>query len=277
LDVFDVHRKLIDDYREFTTAFVDILDPRVKDHVDQELDRGEQWPEPWLSLNPMFESGGSITSLIGEGLLHPETERVFRIKQHIEDNGTRTITLHKHQREAVEVAKSGLSYVLTTGTGSGKSLAYIVPIVDRVLRQSKSRGVKAIIVYPMNALANSQVGELEKFLRFGYGAGREPVTFARYTGQEKPEDRDRVLADPPDMIVPSVNSNRTWSWPVMMMFSIRSSSTSGCSRPNPNKASKTAFATLSCSSIDNAPRPADRRSCASACSRSTMMERPISC
>ena len=47
----------------------------------------------------------------------------------------------------------------------------------------------------------------------------------------------------PGMIVPSVNSNRTVSWPVMMMFSIRSSSTSGCSRPNPNKASKTAFAT----------------------------------
>jgi ATP-dependent helicase YprA (DUF1998 family) len=148
LDVFDVHRKLIDDYREFTTAFVDILDPRVKDHVDQELDRGEQWPEPWLSLNPMFESGGSITSLIVEGLLHPETERIFRIKQHVEDNGTRTITLHKHQREAVEVATSGQSYVLTTGTGSGKSLAYIVPIVDRVLRQPKTRGVKAIIVYP---------------------------------------------------------------------------------------------------------------------------------
>ena len=43
--------------------------------------------------------------------------------------------------------------------------------------------------------------------------------------------------------MPSVSSSRTLSWPVMMMFSIRSSSTSGCSRPSPNKASKTAFAT----------------------------------
>ena len=54
--------------------------------------------------------------------------------------------------------------MLTTGTGSGKSLSYIVPIVDRVLREGSGRGVKAIVVYPMNALANSQVEELRKFL-----------------------------------------------------------------------------------------------------------------
>ena len=43
----------------------------------------------------------------------------------------------------------------------------------------------------MNALANSQLEELEKFLRHGYGEGREPVTFARYTGQEDDERRRR--------------------------------------------------------------------------------------
>ena len=62
-------------------------------------------------------------------------------------------------------------------------------------------GVKAIVVYPMNALANSQVGELEKFLKFGYPAGGEPVTFARYTGQESPDERRRILADPPDILL----------------------------------------------------------------------------
>jgi ATP-dependent helicase YprA (DUF1998 family) len=43
--------------------------------------------------------------------------------------------------------------------------------------------VKAIIVYPMNALANSQQHELTKFLKHGYPDGGEPVTFRRYTGQ----------------------------------------------------------------------------------------------
>lgn len=51
--------------------------------------------------------------------------------------------------------------MVTTGTGSGKSLTQIVPIVDHVLRNGTGRGVQAIIVYPMNALANSQLGELQ--------------------------------------------------------------------------------------------------------------------
>ncbi len=201
MDVFDVRQKLISDYRDFTTAFVDVSDERIKQHVAEQLDRGEQWPEPWLSLNPMFATGGSITSLVDEGLLHPECDRIFRLKHSVDDPGRGTITLHKHQRDALEVAQSDQSYVLTTGTGSGKSLAYMVPIVDRVLRQPKTRGIKAIVVYPMNALANSQVGELSKFLVNGYGEGREPVTFERYTGQESPEKRARILANPPDILL----------------------------------------------------------------------------
>src|SRR5208282_5231775 len=61
--------------------------------------------------------------------------------------------------------------------------------------------VRAIIVYPMNALANSQLWELEKYLRSGYGPNNEPVTFARYTGQESQADRDRIRANPPDILL----------------------------------------------------------------------------
>ena len=94
--------------------------------------------------------------------------------------------------------------MLTTGTGSGKSLAYIIPIVDRVLAAKAAGtyrpGIKAIVVYPMNALANSQLRELQKFLTIGYPEG-PPVTFDRYTGQESAEDRARIIADPPDILL----------------------------------------------------------------------------
>jgi hypothetical protein len=75
----------------------------------------------------------------------------------------------------------------TTGTGSGKSLSYFIPIVDHVLRAKRADpgrapSITAIVVYPMNVLCNSQLEELGKFLTLGYPPGSEPVTFARYTG-----------------------------------------------------------------------------------------------
>jgi ATP-dependent helicase YprA (DUF1998 family) len=70
-----------------------------------------------------------------------------------------------------------------------------------VLRSGSGKGIQAIVVYPMNALANSQAGELEKFLKYGYPENKEPVTYARYTGQESPEERDAILAHPPDILL----------------------------------------------------------------------------
>src|SRR6478735_4728861 len=206
MDVFKVHEQVIADYRAFTSGFVEVRDKHIKAFVDQQFDDGVQWPDPWVGLNPSFATGGSVPDLVREGLLHPEAERIFRRKSDVQDAGRDPIVLHRHQRQAVEMARTGASYVLTTGTGSGKSLAYIVPIVDAVLRENSDRGsrrpgVKAIVVYPMNALANSQVEELSKFLSYGYPEGGEPVTFARYTGQERPDERRRILADPPDILL----------------------------------------------------------------------------
>jgi ATP-dependent helicase YprA (DUF1998 family) len=203
VEVFRVRDRLIEDYRDFTGSFVDIHDKNIADHVRDRMARGYQWPDPWLSLNPNFASGGTITDLVAEGLLYPECERIFRLKDQNPDGPA--IRLHKHQREAIEAARTGASYVLTTGTGSGKSLAYIIPVVDRVLAAKAAGtyrpGIKAIAVYPMNALANSQLGELQKFLTIGYPDGQPPVRFGRYTGQESTEDRKRLIANPPDILL----------------------------------------------------------------------------
>src|SRR6266566_3780411 len=202
MDVFGVRDRLIDDYREFTGSFVDIHDKAIREHVAERMARGYQWPDPWLSLNPNFASGGTVTDLIAERLLHPGCERIFRLKDDNPDGPV--LRLHQHQREAIEAARTGSSYVLTTGTGSGKSLAYIIPIVDRVLAAKAAGtyrpGIKAIVVYPMNALANSQLRELQKFLTIGYPQG-PPVSFDRYTGQESPQDRARIIANPPDILL----------------------------------------------------------------------------
>lgn len=195
MDVFGVRDRLIDDYKEFTGSFVDIHDKAIGEHVDERMANGYQWPDPWLSLNPNFASGGTVPNLVAQQLLQPEATDIFRL-----DSGQQ-LRLHRHQKEAIEAAQTGQSYVLTTGTGSGKSLAYIIPIVDKVLRAkadgSYRPGIKAIVVYPMNALANSQLGELEKFL----GTENQQVTFARYTGQESQEKREAIIKNPPDILL----------------------------------------------------------------------------
>jgi superfamily II DNA/RNA helicase/very-short-patch-repair endonuclease len=200
MDVFELHRQLLDDYGRFTRSFVDIADKRIAETVEGAIDDGLLWPDPWVQLNPSFEPGGTPHEFVSNGMLHSECARIFRVKQDRDDFG-KPITLHRHQTDAITAARAGANYVLTTGTGSGKSLSYIVPIVDRVLRDGPGRGIRAIIVYPMNALANSQFGELEKFLQFGYPPGREPLTYARYTGQESDEERERITTHPPDILL----------------------------------------------------------------------------
>jgi ATP-dependent helicase YprA (DUF1998 family) len=203
MDVFAVRDQLVRDYREYAESFLTIKDERIRAHVGRELDEGLLWPDPPLQLNPAFESGGYIGDLVQEGVLHNECARVFRTgKEPAADSTGEPLRLHRHQAEAIRAARDGKNYVLTTGTGSGKSLAYIVPIVDHVLRVGAGDGrIKAIVVYPMNALANSQEEELRKFLGHGYPDGKGPVTFRRFTGQELEEEREEIRLAPPDIIL----------------------------------------------------------------------------
>ena len=199
MDVFQLRHRVVDDYQDYITSFISIQDERIQAEVDENLDAGLLWPEPRIGLNPTFETGGLIDEHVESGLLHPECSKIFRIKR--EDGYQSPMRLHRHQLEAIRAALTGDNYVLTTGTGSGKSLSYIIPIVNRVLRSGTGKGIRAIVVYPMNALANSQEEELKKFLQLGYGPGAEPVRFKRYTGQEPDEERQEIIANPPDILL----------------------------------------------------------------------------
>jgi ATP-dependent helicase YprA (DUF1998 family) len=166
MDVFALRNQLAQDYAVYIESFIHIADQRIREHVDQELDEGLLWPDPLLQLNLSFEPGPWIGELVDQGILHPQCHNIFRIKPG--DGPDRPLRLHKHRADAIHVGLSGDNYVLTTGTGSGKSLTYIIPIVNYVLDYGTGQGVQAIVVYPMNALANSQFNELEKSLCRGY-------------------------------------------------------------------------------------------------------------
>ena len=118
---------------------------------------GMLWPEVMVQLNPAFKPGRNTDQLIEAGVFHPDVRGAFSLP-----DGT-PWTFHIHQDRAFESVKSGKNLVMTTGTGSGKSLCYIGPVIDEVVRKGSGNGIKALVIYPMNALVNSQKQELENF------------------------------------------------------------------------------------------------------------------
>ncbi|MEU5929716.1 DEAD/DEAH box helicase [Streptomyces antimycoticus] len=210
MDVFRAHERLIEDYDEFTRSLVWVRDPAIRAHLKEERDRKSRWPDPWISLNPTFRRGGTVAELTESGdgdapALHRLCAQYFRDKRRTGGAGSEddtTLTLHYHQRQAIQVAASKSSYVLTTGTGSGKSLSYLLPIVNEVLKNPRPDSISAIIVYPMNALANSQMDELKRYLVDGVSEEDRRVTFDRYTGQEKGKDKkESILRSRPDILL----------------------------------------------------------------------------
>ncbi len=200
MDVFALRNRVVEEYEQYVRGFVAVKEPRLRVFVDDYFADGALWPEPLVQLNPAFERGGTVDQVVNQGRLHPRVADCFRIRTGPQDFG-KVIPLHAHQDQAIAAAATGKSYVLTTGTGSGKSLAYFIPIVDHVLKRGPKKGITAIVVYPMNALCNSQEESLKTFLWWGHPNLRGPVTFARYTGQEKDERRKEIIASPPDILL----------------------------------------------------------------------------
>ena len=163
---------------------------RVNDYVRTMLDSGELWPDAVLQLNPAYESAETLGELADQGRDRRGHGPFLRSLISV---FTGTSAKPSTRRAAND------HYVVSTGTGSGKSLAYLVPIVDHVLKnRPEDHSVRSIIVYPMNALINSQLAALQAFAKNWPGC---PLTFGRYTGQDQGKDRDRILTDPPHILL----------------------------------------------------------------------------
>jgi ATP-dependent helicase YprA (DUF1998 family) len=96
--------------------------------------------------------------------------------------------LYVHQEAATLAAfAEHKNLVVATGTGSGKTEAFLIPLLARLLAEPKP-GIRALLIYPMNALANDQRRRLQNLLR---AADPEQLRFGRYTG-DTPETRDQA-------------------------------------------------------------------------------------
>ena len=130
--------------------------------TEKELVRG-----PFLEKSQSYKKGKPMENL----RLHPQT--VETIQSRLGKEGS----LYQHQTEALGLVLDGQNALIATGTSSGKTLCYQIPILDDLVGDT-SPGLRAVIIYPLNALVNDQLSEWEQILQ------KHPnITFARFTGQ----------------------------------------------------------------------------------------------
>ena len=206
-NIFDFRNELIAGYRTFSRSFTKFAAPDIDHYVTSELDAVQTFcPEPLIQINPSYaEDSHSLiyytTQLGARGvpMLHERCAQIFAFER---EGKREPLQLYRHQGQAITYADEGHSYIVTSGTGSGKSLTFFIPMVSRILQEKEldpTPRIRAIIVYPMNALANSQLEEINKFLSSVPGA----IKVQRYTGQERSAEREglRNGTEVPDILL----------------------------------------------------------------------------
>lgn len=194
MDILSFHNKLIENYKRYIQSFLNIKDPGIDKFVESEIHNKKLWPEPLVQFNPTFEKGRKLEKLVDEKLLHAELRNIFS-----------GFELYKHQEEAIVLGANGKEFIVTSGTGSGKSLTYIATIFNHILHagDSVTNKSQAVIVYPMNALINSQFKAIEDFKKKYEDKFNKtfPITFGQYTGQEDEETREEMRKNPPHILL----------------------------------------------------------------------------
>jgi len=192
MNILKIHEEILSGYRSYIESFIEIFDYDIREEVEQRLEDGTLWPEPLVQFNPAYKRALSTEELVREGTLCSEMESVFH-----------RFELYSHQVGAIRLGVQPKSFVVTSGTGSGKSLTYIGSIFNHLFNKGTGNGVKAVLVYPMNALINSQEEELKKFKEnYEKHSGKPfPIKFAAFTGQTKSDLRKTIKESPPDILL----------------------------------------------------------------------------
>jgi|BioPla2DNA2_1021312.scaffolds.fasta_scaffold11179_2 ATP-dependent helicase YprA (DUF1998 family) len=174
---------IVEKYKRYLKTIFDISDENYRKQFVKELENQNTFAAgPYLDVTDSFVKGKSIMNLIDEGIL---AKSFCKVKMPLER------PLYKHQEEAVIKSVNGNNIVVSTGTGSGKTESFLIPIFNHIIREYEAGtlgpGVRALLIYPMNALANDQVERLRDLLE-----NFPQITFGSYTGQTKHRFREAL-------------------------------------------------------------------------------------
>ncbi|HOD51982.1 MAG TPA: DEAD/DEAH box helicase [Candidatus Hydrogenedentes bacterium] len=175
--------KVVRSFLKYQLTAYPFADPRLHQQMRHllnmdEVRRTPLLKGPYISLSRSFREGASVTGLAAEGVLHPHMRHII----------PPSITnVYGHQERAIRAVHAGKTTLVSTGTGSGKTECFLYPIISKCLElrdSSEPAGISAVIVYPMNALAEDQLERIRGLLA---GSG---VTFGMYVGKTPEHERE---------------------------------------------------------------------------------------
>ena len=171
-------------YLSYLQSTFQFRNPEFRASFEQALKAGDLARGPFLEITPGFAEGAPIPKMLGD-LLGVRVDRGL-----VEALGGER-RLYAHQDQAIRLADSGANVVVATGTGSGKTEAFLIPILAHLYREHRAGtlgpGVRALLLYPLNALANDQLRRLNDIAKELEQSGSSfRFTFGRYVG-ETPE------------------------------------------------------------------------------------------
>lgn len=169
--------KIKTDYRDYIASILSVKDTEITRLAHNAVQHTEFVKGPYLETTMPFVEGKSLKALADEGLISKEFGNMGK-NVHFED-----WKLRIHQEKALRhIIEEQRNMVVSTGTGSGKTECYLYPIFNSLMREKEAgtldEGVRALLIFPMNALANDQQKKLRKLLK-----NYPDITFGRYTGE----------------------------------------------------------------------------------------------
>ena len=187
-DPIEASENIKSGFIDYITTTFHISDPIYKSALRAELSKDNFLTKgPYLDMSGSYKSGRSLHELMDQGLvskgfgtLEPvsEKERELKLER----------PLYLHQEKALLKADAGNNLIVTTGTGSGKTECFLLPILQALLSEEDAgtlgSGVRAILIYPMNALANDQMKRMRAIMK-----EHPQITFGLYTGNTEQTEK----------------------------------------------------------------------------------------
>ncbi|HCU96690.1 MAG TPA: DEAD/DEAH box helicase [Actinobacteria bacterium] len=176
MDAIATSALLSSTYRRYLRSLLPVRDPALAAALADCIAASPLLTKgPLLEATPPYQTGATLRDLIGEGVLDPAFARLAGPALPLDR------PLYRHQEQALRKAAAGRNLVVATGTGSGKTESFLLPVLSALTAEHAAGtlgpGVRALLLYPMNALANDQLRRLRRLL-----ADAPQITFGRYTG-----------------------------------------------------------------------------------------------